>query len=120
MVPTLTCGLFRVNTSLAIVPPLQNVALRTRMLGEIKKRGPVPKKLLLGIEPRTSSLPRTRSTPELQQRTSAYALGSPPRRAGEGNRTLVIGLEDRCSTIELHPRGKKEGKRPPPAGPCAF
>src|SRR5262245_25276857 len=23
--------------------------------------------------------------------------------AGEGNRTLVLGLEDRCSTIELHP-----------------
>jgi CII-binding regulator of phage lambda lysogenization HflD len=24
--------------------------------------------------------------------------------AGEGNRTLVVGLENRCSTIELHPR----------------
>ena len=27
-----------------------------------------------------------------------------PHKAGGGNRTLVIGLEDRCSTIELHPR----------------
>ncbi len=26
------------------------------------------------------------------------------RRAGEGNRTLVVGLGSRCSTIELHPR----------------
>jgi hypothetical protein len=26
--------------------------------------------------------------------------------AGEGNRTLVIGLEGRRSTIELHPLGK--------------
>ena len=25
-------------------------------------------------------------------------------RAGEGNRTLVVGLGSRCSTIELHPR----------------
>ena len=24
--------------------------------------------------------------------------------AGEGNRTLVVGLGSRCSTIELHPR----------------
>src|SRR5205823_875168 len=76
--------------------------------------------LLLGIEPRTSSLPRTRSTAELQQRSAlmsrirvpGFMFANPCRRiegrligqAGEGNRTLVIGLEDRCSTIELHPR----------------
>ncbi len=27
-----------------------------------------------------------------------------PKKAGEGNRTLVVGLGSRCSTIELHPR----------------
>ena len=32
-----------------------------------------------------------------------------PWEAGEGNRTLVIGLEDRCSTIELHPRKNHPG-----------
>src|SRR5438132_6147153 len=68
-------------------------------------------KLLLGLEPRTSSLPRTRSTAELQQRALLCRFAPPvlfvrkslrsiePRlraQAGEGNRTLVIGLEDRC------------------------
>jgi hypothetical protein len=30
------------------------------------------------------------------------------RRAGEGNRTLVLGLENRCSAIELHPQKKRQ------------
>lgn len=55
--------------------------------------------------------------------------GTPPRPpllpcpiiAGEGNRTLVIGLEDRCSTIELHPRhGEKKGKSNPRDRRAAF
>src|SRR5437588_12949896 len=80
------------------------------------------RKLLLGFEPRTSSLPRKRSTAELQQQglVGHHSNGdlfdvtigmvthdpgvSTQGRAGEGNRTLVVCLEGRCSTIELHPR----------------
>ena len=57
-----------------------------------------PRKLLLGVEPRTSSLPRTRSTTELQQQVRYSQL------AGEENRTPIACLEGRCSAIELHPR----------------
>ena|GEM_PF-2257920 len=74
----------------------------------------------------TSSLPRTRSTTELQQQFATTALravpfkGYPlflPRKplfpvgikaamvkAGEGYRTLVFSLEGCGSTIELHPQ----------------
>ena len=55
-------------------------------------------KLLMGLEPMTSSLPRKCSTTELQQHITDQS-----RRAGEGNRTLVFSLEGCCSTIELHP-----------------
>jgi hypothetical protein len=83
--------------------------------------------LLLGLEPRTSSLPRKCSTTELQQRDARHARvvssvgrgtrGAPvritqrgsrgarggERGAGEGNRTLVCSLEGCRSTIELRP-----------------
>ena len=32
------------------------------------------------------------------------------RKAGEGNRTLVVGLGSRCSTIELHPQDFVHGR----------
>ena len=64
----------------------------------------IPLKLLLGFEPRTSSLPRKRSTTELQQQDAPSiqkraivpprglkAAGSDPG-AGEGIRTLNIQL----------------------------
>ena len=54
--------------------------------------------LLMGLEPMTSSLPRTRSTTELQQQR--YPQNE---RAGEGNRTLTTSLEGWSSAIELHP-----------------
>src|SRR5262245_30127136 len=66
IVPTLTWGLVRVKTSLAIVPPQkQNPA--SPEAGPWEKRSCYRvqtnrRKLLLGFEPRTSSLPRTRST----------------------------------------------------------
>ena len=63
-------------------------------------------KLLMGLEPMTSSLPRKCSTTELQQRQK--------REAGEGNRTLVFSLEGCCSTIELHPHRKLQSSEPPP------
>ena len=31
---------------------------------------------------------------------------APKQRAGEGGRTLIIGLEDRNSPVELHPQAK--------------
>lgn len=75
----------------------------------------------MGLEPMTSSLPRTRSTTELQQLDlegwvcAGFASWSGEvcqenravvvaGKAGEGNRTLVFSLEGYCSTIELHPR----------------
>ena len=51
----------------------------------------------MGFEPMTSSLPRTRSTTELQQHKAKR------NRAGEGNRTLTTSLEGWSSAIELHP-----------------
>src|SRR5579871_4148264 len=69
MVPTLTCGLVLWKTSLAIAPPLFHCKRPIRGSGT-NQGGTVhePGELLLGVEPRTSSLPRTRSTTELQQR----------------------------------------------------
>src|SRR3989304_1341672 len=65
----------------------------------------------MGVEPMTSSLPRTRSTTELHQRRPAGPPGPDPPAAGDGNRTHMAGLEGRNSTIELRPR--------PPAHPAA-
>src|SRR5687767_8035330 len=56
MVPTFTCGFFRSNTAFAMV------GLRKFCLPQSK--------LALGIEPRTSTLPRWRSAAELCQRSS--------------------------------------------------
>src|ERR1700730_10667574 len=71
MVPTLTCGLVRAKTSLAIVPPLfqSDAPAASRAGGKVVTVPASSLKLLLGLEPRTSSLPRTRSTTELQQQT---------------------------------------------------
>jgi hypothetical protein len=64
-----------------------------------------PLELLMGFEPMTSSLPRTCSTPEPQQRWSSAAVpAAPPAGAGDGNRTHATSLEGWGSTIELHPR----------------
>ena len=72
-----------------------------------------------GIEPATSSLPRRCSTTELLQPPCGCPVGANRRRvpdgmpgpagsprsgAGDGNRTHVICLEGRGSTIELRPR----------------
>ena len=79
-----------------------------------KRRRPILLELLLGLEPRTSSLPRRCSTTELQQRlwSDDRAPGSttPCSRkagAGRGNRTLTTSLEGWGSTIELHPQLKR-------------
>ena len=48
-----------------------------------------------GIGPATSPLPRECSTTE--------PFGPTQTGAGEGDRTLVVSLENFCSTIELHP-----------------
>ena len=74
----------------------------------------------MGLEPMTSSLPRTRSTTELQQPGAAVSHLEPPGlitslstrrgqaqnrpRAGDGNRTHTTSLEGWSSTIELRPR----------------
>ena len=50
---------------------------------------------MAGIGPATSPLPRECSATEPHGPTQ---IG-----AGEGNRTLVVSLENFCSTIELHP-----------------
>ena len=50
---------------------------------------------MAGIGPATSPLPRECSTTEPHGPTQTGA--------GEGNRTLVVSLENFCSTIELHP-----------------
>ena len=51
----------------------------------------------------TSPLPRVCSTPELHgHKPVPLTLTG----AGEGNRTLVVSLENFCSTIELHPRSE--------------
>src|SRR5436190_18585036 len=114
IVPTLTCGLVRANRSLAIVPPrFQRHTCRAKLARSKGWCKSVCRELLLGVEPRTSSLPRTRSTTELKQQGCHWRLRTPvcKRRqaasggqAGEGNRTLVACLEGRCSTIELHPQ----------------
>src|SRR5437016_4023489 len=72
MVPTFTCGLVRSKTPLAIVPPH---AVEQHSGPEPRKpdQGVVKRfvtELLLGLEPRTSSLPMKCSTTELQQRFS--------------------------------------------------
>ena len=51
---------------------------------------------MAGIGPATSPLPRECSATEPHGPTQTGA--------GEGNRTLVVSLENFCSTIELHPR----------------
>ena len=59
----------------------------------------------MGFEPMTSSLPRTCSTPEPQQRACSVSdarVGSSG--AGDGNRTHATSMEGWGSTIELHPR----------------
>jgi hypothetical protein len=48
-----------------------------------------------GIGPATSPLPRECSATE--------PFGPSQTGAGEGDRTLVVSLENFCSTIELHP-----------------
>jgi hypothetical protein len=59
----------------------------------------------------TSPLPRECSTTE----PHGHALN--PQKcqtgAGEGNRTLVVSLENFCSTIELHPQRPQTTKSPP-------
>ena len=50
---------------------------------------------MAGIGPATSPLPRECSTTEPHGQTQTGA--------GEGDRTLVVSLENFCSTIELHP-----------------
>src|SRR5262245_62593533 len=82
IVPTLTCGFVRWKTSLAIVPPRAHLAAhlvavpRRDRVGDIGWR--LSRELLVGVEPTTSSLPRTRSTTELQQ----PGCQGKPRRSG--------------------------------------
>ena len=59
MVPMLTCGLFRLNDSLAMVVDVSRWAPARPVMR--------PLELVGGIEPPTSSLPRMRSTPELHE-----------------------------------------------------
>ena len=93
----------------------------------------------MGLEPMTSSLPRTRSTAELQQpakrlrpirktlyfNTARAAVkenprpgpAAPPRRprqdgAGDGNRTHTTGLEGQGSTVELRPLAPFQDETP--------
>ena len=54
-----------------------------------------------GLEPSRSFLRQILSLLRLPLRHSGK------NGAGEGNRTLVIGLEGRRSAIELRPRGKR-------------
>ena len=51
---------------------------------------------MAGIGPATSPLPRECSATEPH--------GPNQTGAGEGDRTLVVSLENFCSTIELHPQ----------------
>src|SRR5436309_13510006 len=68
IVPTLTCGLVRWKTSFAIlISALQNNGPRRIWAGRCDHSVHATTELLLGVEPRTSSLPRTRSTTELKQ-----------------------------------------------------
>ena len=65
------------------------------------------------IELSTSPLPRECSTSELHGlkvlTTLLFFAKISQTGAGEGNRTLVISLENFCSTIELHPQGAGRG-----------
>lgn len=66
---------------------------------------------MAGIGPATSPLPRECSTTEphghllnlVKPKHFTTKLQNYQYGAGEGNRTLVISLENFCSTIELHP-----------------
>ena len=49
--------------------------------------------------------------------TKICAAYTPSTGAGEGNRTLVISLENFCSTIELHPQCPQTIKAPPTQRP---
>src|ERR1051325_11468201 len=64
MVPTFTCGFFRSKTPFAMTKTSRSENFKSR------RKFHSAKQLALGIEPRTSSLPRTRSTPELCQHRS--------------------------------------------------
>ncbi len=74
MVPTLTCGLVREKTSLAIVPPLGFKARAPEAVREPGDNVRQTKELLLGVEPKTSTLPMWCSTIELQQPKSLLYL----------------------------------------------
>src|SRR5207248_10057628 len=65
MVPTFTCGFLRSNTPFAM-SNLRISWLRESQISNLKSQ--ISDKLALGIEPRTSTLPRWRSTAELCQR----------------------------------------------------
>src|SRR6516162_5183217 len=102
MVPTLTCGFVRVKTSLAIAPPQfqsKQPGIKSGRAGENRRK---TVELLLGIEPRTSSLPRTRSTAELQQ------PGRGPSKRVRRIELPTACLEGKRSAIELHPHAPTE------------
>src|SRR5579883_2823853 len=103
MVPTLTCGFVRVKTSLAIAPPQFQAAARSQVRAcRVKPLGQKTVELLLGLEPRTSSLPRTRSTAELQQ------PGRGPIKRVRRIELPTACLEGKRSAIELHPQPLKQ------------
>src|SRR5262249_5182848 len=63
--------------------------------------------LLVGVEPTTSSLPRTRSTTELQQqdRVPPAQETLPTGERAMGIEPTTSCLEGRCSAFELRPHG---------------
>src|SRR6266404_7072522 len=92
MVPTLTCGLVRENTSLAIVPP-QVQLLYTPNRNSGRRVVTRPQELLLGVEPRTSSLPMKCSTTELKQRLSCL-FGLCPLLPPVSPFSIAVGAHD--------------------------
>ena len=106
-------------------------------LGKCQKGWGVSGELLLGLEPRTSSLPRTRSTTELQQHLSKTETRGRVRDIRnsffgqtrhseldtlERVRRIELPttcLEGRCSTFELHPRSRNHTEPRACGPPCA-
>src|SRR3954470_6547904 len=88
MVPTFTWGFFRSNTPFAMMSSPQEcrvpnaecrIKLTTRTEADsafASRHSAFHKKLAVGVEPTTSSLPRTRSTTELCQRSLTSFCGS--------------------------------------------
>src|SRR4051795_9961620 len=69
------------------------------------------RELPVGVEPTTSSLPRTRSTTELRQRLPAGDRATGERAMGIEPTTSC--LEGKSSTVELRPQVKDEVAKTP-------